>query len=154
MYSWFVTNHKMFITYDKSLKPVYCFDKAFFEEHVSEIALLMKFESKEDAQSYCSFNNLIDSFAWLSQAEYKLKNRNTHTKLIIEEDQDQDQDQDQYISEEEENYYDDDDDDDEFTPYSGYYATGNGGLTYAHKGEGVDMTACDSECGYCGRCQY
>lgn len=42
----------------------------------------------------------------------------------------------------------------EFTPYSGYYSTGNGDAVYAFEGEGPDHTACDSECGYCGRCSY
>jgi hypothetical protein len=57
--------------------------------------------------------------------------------------------------------YDDDDDRDcgwereeDFTPHSGYYRTGNGDTVWAMQGEGPDYTACDSECGYCGRCSY
>ena len=42
----------------------------------------------------------------------------------------------------------------QFTPYSGYYSTGQGDMVYAVQGEQPDYTACDSECGYCGRCQY
>jgi hypothetical protein len=42
----------------------------------------------------------------------------------------------------------------EFTPNSGYYSTGQGDQVYCFRGEEPDLTACDSECGYCGRCQY
>lgn len=49
-------------------------------------------------------------------------------------------------------YYDNDRD--EFTPSSGWYSTGNGDQVYAFRGEEPDLTACDSECGYCGRCTY
>jgi hypothetical protein len=41
-----------------------------------------------------------------------------------------------------------------FTPYSGMYMTGNGESVYCNEGEYEDYTACDSECGYCGRCPY
>ena len=41
---------------------------------------------------------------------------------------------------------------DTFTPRSGMYLTGNGDSVYCTRGEGRDFTACDSECGYCGRC--
>lgn len=39
-----------------------------------------------------------------------------------------------------------------FTPESGYYSTGNGDQVYAFRGTEPDISACDSECGYCGRC--
>jgi hypothetical protein len=42
----------------------------------------------------------------------------------------------------------------EFTPHAGYYRTGNGDTVYALAGEEPDLTACDKECGYCGRCSY
>lgn len=42
----------------------------------------------------------------------------------------------------------------EFTPHSGSYRTGQGDRVYCMQGEAEDFTACDKECGYCGRCQY
>lgn len=50
--------------------------------------------------------------------------------------------------------YDRNEEEDEFTPYSGIYRSGNGESVYAFQGEGQDLTACDKECGYCGRCSY
>lgn len=50
-------------------------------------------------------------------------------------------------------YYDRDDEE-EFTPASGWHSTGNGDMVYAMAGEGPDYTACDKECGNCGRCTY
>lgn len=41
-----------------------------------------------------------------------------------------------------------------FTPYSGYYRTGDGDSVYCLQGEQPDFTACGSDCGYCGRCRY
>lgn len=41
-----------------------------------------------------------------------------------------------------------------FTPVSGYYPTGDGNVVYCFQGTGEDYTACDRECGYCGRCDY
>ena len=44
---------------------------------------------------------------------------------------------------------------DSFTPYTGMYQTGvPGERVFQFEGESEDMTACDSECGYCGRCAY
>jgi hypothetical protein len=43
---------------------------------------------------------------------------------------------------------------DKFTPYTGYYSTGNGDVVFSSRGEERDFTACSSECGYCGRCGY
>ena len=56
-------------------------------------------------------------------------------------------------------YRSDDDDRDsydreEFTPYTGYYQTGDGDCVFAMQGESRDYTACGSDCGYCGRCGY
>jgi hypothetical protein len=45
-------------------------------------------------------------------------------------------------------------DEQKFTPYSGMYMTGNGDPVYCYEGDTQDFTVCDSECGYCGRCQY
>jgi hypothetical protein len=45
-------------------------------------------------------------------------------------------------------------DDEDFTPYTGYYSTGTGDRVFAFAGEDPDYTACDKECGYCGRCTY
>jgi hypothetical protein len=39
-----------------------------------------------------------------------------------------------------------------FTPESGYYSTGNGDQVFATQGTEPDISACNSECGYCGRC--
>lgn len=47
-----------------------------------------------------------------------------------------------------------DDENDEFTPSSGWYSTGQGDRVWCNVGEGPDYTACDSGCGYCGRCHY
>ncbi len=44
--------------------------------------------------------------------------------------------------------------DEEFTPEDGWYHTGDGERVWACRGEQPDFTACSSECGYCGRCQY
>lgn len=44
--------------------------------------------------------------------------------------------------------------DDEFTPEDGHCLTGNGEQVYCMHGESPDLTACDKECGYCGRCMY
>ncbi|CAE7495776.1 unnamed protein product [Symbiodinium natans] len=43
---------------------------------------------------------------------------------------------------------------DMFTPEDGYYMTGQGDMVFAFRGEQRDFTACDKDCGYCGRCQY
>lgn len=45
-------------------------------------------------------------------------------------------------------------DEEEFTPYTGIYYSGNGSSVFCFQGESRDYTACDSECGYCGRCGY
>ena len=50
-------------------------------------------------------------------------------------------------------YYDNESEE-EFTPNSGWYQTGGGESVYCMAGEGPDHTACDSGCGYCGRCTY
>ena len=42
----------------------------------------------------------------------------------------------------------------QFTPTSGWYSTGEGDRVWCMEGEEPDYTACGSECGYCGRCQY
>lgn len=42
----------------------------------------------------------------------------------------------------------------ELTPHSGYYRTRQGSNIYCMRGEPEDLTACDKECGYCGRRQY
>lgn len=42
----------------------------------------------------------------------------------------------------------------EFTPYSDYYPCGGDGNVFCQKGETEDLTACGSDCGYCGRYQY
>eukprot|EP00978_Attheya_sp_CCMP212_P030658 scaffold113543_cov51-Attheya_sp.AAC.2 len=42
----------------------------------------------------------------------------------------------------------------EFTPSTGMYFAGNGDRVWAHQGEDQDYTACGSDCGNCGRCQY
>jgi len=55
----------------------------------------------------------------------------------------------------EDDEYDDDDYKDGFTPYSGYYQTGEGDTVWCMEGESPDYTACSSDgCGYCGRCSY
>ena len=41
-----------------------------------------------------------------------------------------------------------------FTPHTGWYMTGNADFVYQFQGETQDYTACDMECGYCGRCSY
>lgn len=41
-----------------------------------------------------------------------------------------------------------------FTPRTGWYMTGNADFVYQFQGETQDYTACDMECGYCGRCSY
>jgi hypothetical protein len=47
-----------------------------------------------------------------------------------------------------------DSEEDQFTPYTGYYTTGDGQPVFAYAGETEDYTACSSQCGYCGRCTY
>ena len=42
----------------------------------------------------------------------------------------------------------------DFTPTSGMYFTGQGDQVYCMGGEERDLTACDIDCGYCGRCGY
>jgi hypothetical protein len=43
----------------------------------------------------------------------------------------------------------------EFTPCSDYYPCGgDGSMVFCQRGEEQDLTACGSDCGYCGRCQY
>ena len=48
----------------------------------------------------------------------------------------------------------DSDYEEEFTPTTGWCSTGSCEQVYCMAGEGPDHTACDNECGYCGRCSY
>ena len=72
------------------------------------------------------------------------------TNLVEEDDDDKDKKAywDEFNDCYEEEY------EEEFTPSDGYYRTGNGDMVYAFAGESEDLTACDSECGMCGRCSY
>jgi hypothetical protein len=42
----------------------------------------------------------------------------------------------------------------DFTPHDIYYSNRYGEMVYAYAGEQPDHTACDRECGWCGRCSY
>jgi hypothetical protein len=53
--------------------------------------------------------------------------------------------------------YDDHDDgsyEEQFMPTTGWYRTGQGYSVLAMADEQPDYIACDSDCGYCGRCRY
>ena len=43
---------------------------------------------------------------------------------------------------------------DQYNEPAGWYMAGDGDNVYRLQGECEDTTACDSECGYCGRCEY
>jgi hypothetical protein len=76
-----------------------------------------------------------------------LKNSRRLAEILVTEEEDNTDDlydRDDYYQDEPE----------PFTPSTGWYSTGDGDRVFCFEGGSPDYTACGSECGYCGRCQY